>query len=78
MILSAYARGEKISHLIFKGRKSSKFFTVSSAAEKKNVILPLDFGIRGRDIQLSLVSFVAEKGSDVTLSDISVDVHPGK
>ena len=76
--LSAYARGEKISHLIFKGRKSSSILSVSSAKEKKNIILPLDFGIRGRDIQLSLISFTAEKGSDITLSDISVDVHSGK
>ena len=76
VVLSAYARGENISTLIFKGRKTSKSFTPSAENNKTTVVLPLDFGIKGRDIQLALLSFRVEKGSNVTISDISVDVFP--
>ena len=76
VVLSAYARGENISALIFKGRRSSAYFTASAEGKKETVTLPLDFGVRGRDIQLALLSFKVEKGSEVIISDISADVLP--
>ena len=76
VVLSAYTRGENVSTLIFKGRRVSAYFTASAENKKETAVLPLDFGVRGRDIQLALLSFKVEKGSELTISDISCDVLP--